>query len=125
YDGLSETFLKCPVPKLLLLAGTDRLDRALTIAQMQGKFQMLVLRNCGHAIQEDEPDQFADSVLAFITRNRIGGPGIDIAAIRQRFSFKREGGAGVCERESGSERSSVQTGGISADKAGDSARTQN
>ncbi|RWW75123.1 hypothetical protein BHE74_00016864 [Ensete ventricosum] len=27
YEGLSEMFLSCPVPKLLLLAGTDRLDR--------------------------------------------------------------------------------------------------
>jgi protein phosphatase methylesterase 1 len=27
YEGLSEVFLPCPVPKLLLLAGTDGLDR--------------------------------------------------------------------------------------------------
>ncbi|KAH0460458.1 hypothetical protein IEQ34_011121 [Dendrobium chrysotoxum] len=51
YEGLSEKFLSCPMPKLLLLAGTDRLDRALTIGQMQGKFQMLVVRHTGHAIQ--------------------------------------------------------------------------
>ena len=95
-------FLSCPVPKLLLLAGTDRLDRyipvvsiykrllvwgyvvlswlslilvlplregnsaygyemisfivfltsrQLTIGQMQGKFQMIVVRHTGHAIQ--------------------------------------------------------------------------
>ncbi|GKV12412.1 hypothetical protein SLEP1_g23554 [Rubroshorea leprosula] len=31
YEGLSEKFLSCPVPKLLLLAGTDRLDRYVTI----------------------------------------------------------------------------------------------
>ncbi|CAH1433781.1 unnamed protein product [Lactuca virosa] len=51
YEGLSEKFLSSPVPKLLLLAGTDRLDRALTIGQMQGKFQMVVFRHTGHAIQ--------------------------------------------------------------------------
>jgi len=27
YEGLSDKFLSCPIPKLLLLAGTDRLDR--------------------------------------------------------------------------------------------------
>jgi len=27
YEGLSKVFLSCPVLKLLLLAGTDRLDR--------------------------------------------------------------------------------------------------
>jgi protein phosphatase methylesterase 1 len=51
YDGLSEKFLSSPVPKLLLLAGTDRLDRTLTIGQMQGKFQMIVVKHTGHAIQ--------------------------------------------------------------------------
>lgn len=35
YEGLSEAFLAVAAPKLLLLAGTDRLDRALTIGQMQ------------------------------------------------------------------------------------------
>jgi protein phosphatase methylesterase 1 len=32
---LSKTFLSAPVPKLLMLAGTDRLDVDLTVAQMQ------------------------------------------------------------------------------------------
>ncbi|XP_051139357.1 uncharacterized protein LOC127257094 [Andrographis paniculata] len=78
YEGLSENFLSSPVPKLLLLAGTDRLDRTLTIGQMQGKFQMVVVRHTGHAIQEDAPDEFADLILNFISRNRIGPHGIEI-----------------------------------------------
>ena len=43
YEGLSEIFLQVKAPKLLILAGTDRLDKILTIGQMQGKFQMVVL----------------------------------------------------------------------------------
>ncbi len=43
YDGLSELFLAARAPKLLLLAGTDRLDRPLTIGQMQGRFQLALL----------------------------------------------------------------------------------
>ncbi|KAK6257869.1 hypothetical protein QUC31_001328 [Theobroma cacao] len=78
YEGLSEKFLSCPVPKLLLLAGTDRLDRALTIGQMQGKFQMVVVRHTGHAIQEDAPDEFAMLILNFISRNRIGPHGVEL-----------------------------------------------
>ncbi|ESQ38561.1 hypothetical protein EUTSA_v10028776mg [Eutrema salsugineum] len=78
YDGLSEKFLSSPVPKLLLLAGTDRLDRTLTIGQMQGKFQMIVVKHTGHAIQEDVPEEFADLVLNFISRNRIGPHGVEI-----------------------------------------------
>lgn len=38
---------------MLLLAGTDRLDTALTVGQMQGKFQLVVLPAVGHTIQED------------------------------------------------------------------------
>ena len=30
-------------PKILILAGTDRLDRPLTVGQMQGKFQLVLL----------------------------------------------------------------------------------
>ncbi|CAM8921643.1 unnamed protein product [Rhodiola kirilowii] len=81
YEGLSEKFLSCPVPKLLLLAGTDRLDRPLTIGQMQGKFQMIVVRHTGHAIQEDVPEEFASLILNFISRNRIGPNGVEIPGL--------------------------------------------
>ncbi|KAI3718536.1 hypothetical protein L6452_19410 [Arctium lappa] len=83
YEGLSEKFLSSPVAKLLLLAGTDRLDRDLTIGQMQGKFQMVVVRHTGHAIQEDVPEEFASLVLNFIARNRIGPYGVEIPGIRR------------------------------------------
>ncbi|XP_024915354.1 protein phosphatase methylesterase 1-like isoform X2 [Cynoglossus semilaevis] len=37
FRGTSNLFLACNLPKLLLLAGIDRLDRDLTIGQMQGE----------------------------------------------------------------------------------------
>ncbi|KAL6179241.1 hypothetical protein ACLB2K_050757 [Fragaria x ananassa] len=83
YEGLSEKFLSSPVPKLLLLAGTDRLDRTLTIGQMQGKFQMVVVRYTGHAIQEDVPDEFASLIINFISYNRIGPHGVEIPGLRR------------------------------------------
>ncbi|CAO2834174.1 unnamed protein product [Amaranthus hypochondriacus] len=83
YAGLSDKFLSSPVPKLLLLADTDRLDRTLTIGQMQGKFQMVVVKHTGHAIQEDVPDEFATLILNFISRNRIGPHGIEIPVLRK------------------------------------------
>ncbi|XP_016202216.1 protein phosphatase methylesterase 1 [Arachis ipaensis] len=83
YEGLSDKFLSCPVPKLLLLAGTDRLDKSLTIGQMQGKFQMIVVRHTGHAIQEDSPEEFANLVINFISRNRIGPHGVEIPGLRK------------------------------------------
>uniref|UniRef100_A0A9J8BZ76 Protein phosphatase methylesterase 1 n=1 Tax=Cyprinus carpio carpio TaxID=630221 RepID=A0A9J8BZ76_CYPCA len=43
FKGLSSLFLTCSVPKLLLLAGVDRLDKDLTIGQMQGKAFIFLL----------------------------------------------------------------------------------
>ena len=36
FQGLSKLFLSIPQAKLLILAGVDRLDKELTIGQMQG-----------------------------------------------------------------------------------------
>ncbi|XP_069677417.1 protein phosphatase methylesterase 1 isoform X1 [Periplaneta americana] len=71
FQGLSNTFLSCPVPKMLLLAGIDRLDRDLTVGQMQGKFQMQVLPQCGHAVHEDVPDKVAEVLATFMVRHRF------------------------------------------------------
>ena len=72
YKGLSKNFLSIPAPKMLMLAGTDRLDKELTIAQMQGKFQLVVLPRAGHAIQEDDPEKVAEAIARFVKRFRIG-----------------------------------------------------
>lgn len=52
FENLSSKFLDLRVPKLLLLASIDGLDRTLTVGQMQGKFQLQVLARCGHAVHE-------------------------------------------------------------------------
>lgn len=78
YSGLSDAFVGARVPKVLLIAGADRLDRPLTIAQMQGKFQMVLVPQSGHAIQEDEPEEVAQTVQSFIQRFRIGLPPLAI-----------------------------------------------
>lgn len=71
FRGLSALFLTSPVPKLLLLAGVDRLDKDLTIGQMQGKFQMQVLPQCGHAVHEDAPEKVADALATFMVRHKF------------------------------------------------------
>ena len=77
FSGMSQLFLGCTVPKLLLLAGVDRLDKDLTIGQMQGKFQMQVLPQSGHAVHEDAPDKVAESVANFLVRNKFAEPTSD------------------------------------------------
>ncbi|XP_036967390.1 protein phosphatase methylesterase 1-like isoform X3 [Acanthopagrus latus] len=71
FRGTSNLFLACNLPKLLLLAGIDRLDRDLTIGQMQGRFMMQVLPPCGHAVQEDKPERVAEAVASFLQRHKF------------------------------------------------------
>ena len=75
FEDLSNLFLNCrSEAKLLLLAGIDRLDRALTVGQMQGKFQMQVLPKCGHTVHEDVPDKVAQVIASFLIRNKFTQP---------------------------------------------------
>ncbi|KAG7169464.1 phosphatase methylesterase 1-like [Homarus americanus] len=77
FHGLSSKFLASPPSKMLLLAGIDRLDTDLTVGQMQGKFQMQVLPQCGHAVQEDTPDRVAEVLATYLLRHRLTTPKAD------------------------------------------------
>lgn len=68
FEGLSECFLNVKMMKVLVLAGTDRLDTPLSRGQMQGKFQLLLMYGCGHVIQEDNPTRTAEIILTFCQR---------------------------------------------------------
>ena len=52
FTGLSSKFLASRTARLLVLAGTERLDKELMIGQMQGKFQLVVIPNVGHMVHE-------------------------------------------------------------------------
>ncbi len=66
FKGLTRCFLDVRVPKQLLLAGSDRMDKELTIAQMQGKFKLVVVDQVGHVIHEDKPQRVAQVFIEFI-----------------------------------------------------------
>jgi protein phosphatase methylesterase 1 len=46
----------------------------LTIGQMQGKFQLVLLPAAGHAVHEDEAGKAADALAQFLRRFRVGEP---------------------------------------------------
>lgn len=69
FTGLSARFLKVPAARLLVLAGTDRLDKDLMIGQMQGKYQLVVFQEAGHFVQEDVPYKTAHLFYDFFLRN--------------------------------------------------------
>lgn len=75
FVGLSEQFLSLRAAKILVLAGSDRLDTSLVRAQMMGKFELRLLYGAGHVIQEDCPDQVAAAIQDFCARCARVAPG--------------------------------------------------
>ncbi|KAJ8070263.1 hypothetical protein OCU04_000646 [Sclerotinia nivalis] len=69
FVGLSKKFLEAKGGKLLLLAGTDRLDKELIIGQMQGKYALQVFPEAGHFVHEDLPEKTAMVLVDFYSRN--------------------------------------------------------
>lgn len=69
FKGMSQKFLTGKGAKLLILAGTDRLDKELMIGQMQGKFQLVVIPEAGHFVQEDVAEKTAGLLVEFFKRN--------------------------------------------------------
>ena len=72
FIGLTKAFLSCKIPKILMLAGIERMDKDLTISQMQGKFQLSVVPDVGHIIQEDDPVKTMKIIEDFIKIFKIG-----------------------------------------------------
>ncbi|KAH6574305.1 hypothetical protein BASA60_005595 [Batrachochytrium salamandrivorans] len=70
FDNLSEKFLTVRAGRLLVLAGTDRLDKPLMIGQMQGKFQLAIYPESGHNIHEDTPHKLVTDLNEFWKRNQ-------------------------------------------------------
>jgi len=87
FEGLSKNFLAVRSARILILAGTDRLDKELMIGQMQGKFQLEVVNGVGHHLHEvcmffptacqtkltsalqDDPTKLAETLVDFWRRN--------------------------------------------------------
>ncbi|CCH41672.1 hypothetical protein BN7_1213 [Wickerhamomyces ciferrii] len=69
FTGLSKKFVDLSTSKLLILAGTDNLDKELMIGQMQGKYQLVVFQDTGHFLQEDTPSKTAITIIDFWRRN--------------------------------------------------------
>ncbi|KAK0556469.1 Protein phosphatase methylesterase 1 [Tilletia horrida] len=74
FEGMSQRFLTARSARLLLLAGTDRLDKDLMIGQMQGKYQLVVFPEVGHCLHEDAPERTAQVLVEFWRRNQLSVP---------------------------------------------------
>ena len=68
YENMSAKFLAITKPKMLMLAGMDRLDTPLVIGQMQGKFQLEIFPACSHQLHEEAPKEVCAKLLKFANR---------------------------------------------------------
>ena len=71
FRGMNNAFLSVMGPKQLIIAGSDRTDRQMMIAQMQGKFKHTVFFDVGHILHEDNPERFAAEIKAFIETFKV------------------------------------------------------
>jgi len=72
FTDLNKNFLDCGLPKILILAHPDRMDKELTIAQMQGRFKLVVFKKeVGHHVHEDEPQETAKEFKEFLKVFRL------------------------------------------------------
>jgi protein phosphatase methylesterase 1 len=75
FRGMDKKFLETSCgPKLVLVTDPSNLDKEMTIAQMQGKFQIQMLPQSGHAVHEDQPVQIATKITDYLKRFRIAEP---------------------------------------------------
>ena len=68
---MSRDFLATHCQKQLIVAGSDRIDRDMMIAQMQGKYKHTILHGVGHVVQEDNPQEIARQLLEFVHTFRL------------------------------------------------------
>ncbi|KAL8433350.1 hypothetical protein Efla_001904 [Eimeria flavescens] len=74
FRGMSQAFLSSRCVKILICSSSDRLDKELMIAHMQGKFQVQIVSGSGHVIEEDQPAELCRVVQTFVTRYRLHLP---------------------------------------------------
>jgi len=72
FTGLNDAFLGLGCSKVLILAHKDRMDKRLVIEHMKGKFRLVILmREVGHCIMEDEPQELATKIVEFIEMFKV------------------------------------------------------
>lgn len=72
FTGLTEDFLTSTRPKIFMIADKLRLDKAMIIAHMSGKFKLVSFGMAtGHSMMEDDPKSFARSCQEFLCKFKI------------------------------------------------------
>jgi protein phosphatase methylesterase 1 len=71
FTNMTKQFLGVHCIKELIVANSDRIDREMMIAQMQGRYKHSIFHDVGHVLQEDNPPRLAHEFLGFANTFRI------------------------------------------------------
>merc|ERR1712087_538544 len=72
FRGMDKKFLSANCgPKIVLVQDPNNLDKEMTIAQMQGKFQIQMLSSSGHAVHEDQPHKITQKISSYLARFKL------------------------------------------------------
>jgi protein phosphatase methylesterase 1 len=88
FTGFDEAFIKIKQPHCLILSCVDRLDPALTVGHMQGKFEVQVVHGSdgSHFVQEDHTEEVVCIITNFLRARGIITAKLATAVIRSSLS---------------------------------------
>lgn len=86
FEGFDESFLGATIQKCLVMSHLDVLDRKLTIAHMQGAYELNIISNPSrsHFFHEDSPEELLHIIIDFLKKKKFisGDDLVDIYSYR-------------------------------------------
>lgn len=73
FEGFDALFIGAKISKLLVMSHIQNIDRQLTIAHMEGSFELCVMKNPFHShfFHEDSPDELLHILLDFLKKKHF------------------------------------------------------
>jgi protein phosphatase methylesterase 1 len=69
--GISHEFLECKQGKVLIIGHVDSMDSELIRAEMEGKYQNVIVQDAGHAIHENDAEAVTNVINSIYQRFEV------------------------------------------------------
>jgi protein phosphatase methylesterase 1 len=71
FTGISHEFLECKQGKVLIIGHVDSMDSELIRAEMEGKYQNVIVQDAGHAIHENDAEAVTNVIQSIYQRFEV------------------------------------------------------
>jgi protein phosphatase methylesterase 1 len=71
FTGISHEFLSCKQGKVLIIGHVDSMDSDLIRAEMEGKYQNVIVQDAGHAIHENDAEAVTNVIKSIYQRFEV------------------------------------------------------